>query len=305
MPSIVPPTPENIAAAGLALARGELVGMPTETVYGLAASLWNPEAIRRTFAVKGRPADNPLIVHVAHLEQLEDVVAVWPGTARRLAEKFWPGPLTMVLPKQPDVPKEATGGLDSVAVRVPAHPVALRLIDAAGTPLTAPSANPFMGLSPTRAEHVTVEGLAMILDGGPCEVGIESTVVDLCGLMPRLLRPGGVSRAEIEETLGIKLLGAEEGVRRAPGSYDRHYAPGTHLRLAETLTSEDAGLTFEEPRNDLQVKMPTAPAAYGVSMYAALHGLDAQNVPEIVVQSPPTTQEWEAVWDRLNRAATV
>ena len=282
---IHPPTPENVAAAGAALRRGELVGMPTETVYGLAAVLWDRDAVLRTFAAKGRPADNPLIVHVAHLEQLDAVVAAWPDDARRLAERFWPGPLTMVLPKRPEVPLEATGGLDTVAVRVPAHPVALRLIDAAGAPLTAPSANPFMGLSPTRAEHVVLPGV-MVLDGGPCAVGIESTVVDLSGPSPRLLRPGGVPRAQVEAALGVALEG-KEGIRRAPGDYPRHYSPRAPLRLAPSLAVDEAGLTLEAAKNDRQIRLPRDPAAYGISMYAALHRLDAQGVGEIVVQEPP------------------
>ncbi len=298
---ILAPTPENVAAAGLALQKGELVGMPTETVYGLAAVLWNRDAVLRTFAAKGRPADNPLIVHVAHLEQLDAVVAAWPDDARRLAERFWPGPLTMVLPKREEVPLEATGGLDTVAVRVPAHPVALRLIDAAGAPLTAPSANPFMGLSPTRAAHVVVPGVAMVLDGGPCAVGIESTVVDLSGPAPRLLRPGGVPRAQIEAALGVALQG-KGAIRRAPGDYPRHYSPRAPLRLALSLDPNEAGLTLEEPANDRQIRLPRDPAAYGISMYAALHRLDAQNVGEIVVQEPPRDEAWEAVWDRLERA---
>ena len=299
---IVPPTPENVAAAGEALRRGDLVGMPTETVYGLAASLWDAEALRRTFAAKGRPSDNPLIVHVAHLEQLDEVVAAWPDDARRLAERFWPGPLTLVLPKRPRVPSEATGGLDTVAVRVPAHPVALRLIDAAGTPLTAPSANPFMGLSPTRAEHVDVRGLAMTLDGGPCAVGIESTVVDLSGSTPRLLRAGGVPRAQIEAALGGVLAG-KDGARRAPGDYPRHYAPRTPIRLADRLAEDDAGLTFEAA-GDRQIRLPRDPAAYALSLYAALHRMDALGLSEIVVQAPPRGEAWEAVWDRLARATT-
>ncbi|RYG24527.1 threonylcarbamoyl-AMP synthase [bacterium] len=301
---IVEPTPENITAAGKSLHDGGLVGIPTETVYGIAASLWRPDAIRRTFEVKGRPADNPLIVHVAHLEQLDRVVAAWPEDARRLAERFWPGPLTMVLPKRSEVPLEATAGLDTVAVRVPAHPVALRLIDAAGAPLTAPSANPFMGLSPSRAEHVKVFGLEMVLDGGPCAVGIESTVVDLSGDAPRLLRPGGVPRSQIEAALGRSLGGAEEGVRRAPGSYERHYAPATPLKIKAMLSADEAGLTFEEPQNENQVRLSHDPAPYAISMYAALHRIDALGVAEIVVQEPPQSAEWEAVWDRLRRAVT-
>lgn len=299
---ILPPTPENLRAAGEALQRGELVGMPTETVYGLAARLWDREALRRTFAAKERPADNPLIVHIAHLEQLDAVVAAWPDDARRLAERFWPGPLTMVLPKRPEVPDEATGGLDTVAVRVPAHPIALRLIDTADSPLTAPSANPFMGLSPTRAAHVTVPGVAMVLDGGPCAVGIESTVVDLSGEVPRLLRPGGVPRAQIEAALGRALEGKGDA-RRAPGDYPRHYAPRTPLRLAPRLDEGDVGLTFDPPTGD-QIRLPYDPAAYGISMYAALHRLDALAPREIVVQEPPRNEAWEAVWDRLDRATT-
>ncbi len=299
---ILDPTPENLAAAAAALRRGDLVGVPTETVYGLAASLWNRDALRATFAAKGRPADNPLIVHVAHLEQLDEVVSEWPDDARRLSERFWPGPLTLVLAKRADVPQVATGGLDTVAVRVPAHPVALRLIDAAGTPLTAPSANRFMALSPTRAEHVDLPGVAMVLDGGPCAVGIESTVVDLSGPEPRLLRPGGVPRVQVEAALGRGLAG-KDGVRRAPGDYPRHYAPRTPLRIASRLCATDVGLTFDEP-TDRQIRLPPDPAAYGISMYAALHRLDALDAREIIVQAPPRDTAWEAVWDRLDRAVT-
>lgn len=303
MALILPPTPENVRVAAEALRRGELVAMPTETVYGLAARLWDRAALRRTFEAKGRPADNPLIVHIAHLRQLDEVVAEWPEAAQRLAERLWPGPLTLVLPKKAEVPDEATGGLDSVAVRVPAHPVALRLLDAVGSPLTAPSANVFMGLSPTRAEHVRIPGLAMVLDGGPCAVGLESTVVGLTDGVPRLLRPGGVSRAEIESLLGKRLEGKGEA-RRAPGSYPRHYAPNALVRIAPALCSHEVGLTFVEPSHPQQIQMPPDAAAYGVSMYAALHSLDSLNVPEIVIQSPPQESAWEAVWDRLRKAAT-
>ena len=299
---ILTPSPENVLRAGEALRRGDLVGMPTETVYGLAAALWNREALRRTFEAKGRPADNPLIVHVAHLESLAGVVREWPEDARRLAERFWPGPLTLVLPKAEGVPDEATGGLDTVAVRVPAHPVALRLIDAAGSPLTAPSANAFMGLSPTRAEHVDVPDISMVLDGGPCAIGIESTVVGLSDGVPRLLRPGGISRARIEVVLRRELEG-KSATRQAPGDYPRHYAPRAPLRIAESLVEGEDGLTFDEPTGD-QIRLPRDPAAYGISMYAALHHLDALGAREIVVQAPPRTEAWEAVWDRLEKATT-
>ena len=298
---ILAPTPANVERAARVLREGGLVGMPTETVYGLAALLWRRDALRETFRLKGRPADNPLIVHVAHLADLEGVVAAWPETAARLADRFWPGPLSLVLPKRPEVPEEATGGGDTVAVRVPAHPVALRLIDAVGGPLTAPSANPFMGLSPTRAAHVALPGLDLVLDGGPCAVGIESTVVDLSGETPRLLRPGGVPRAQIEAALGAELAGKGD-VRRSPGMYPRHYAPRTPVRLVSALAPEDAGLTFDEPQNEDQIRLPFVPAAYAISIYAALHRLDALGVEAILVQSPPREPEWEAVWDRLDRA---
>ena len=229
------------------------------------------------------------------------MVAAWPDDARRLAERFWPGPLTLVLPKRPGVPTEATGGLDTVAVRVPAHPVALRLIDAAGTPLTAPSANPFMGLSPTRAEHVVVPGVAMVLDGGPCAVGIESTVVDLSGDVPRLLRPAAFRERRSRRPWDARWRARARPV--APPATTRATTPPAPPS-ASRLPSRpgDAGLTFDEP-GEAQVRLPRDPAAYGISMYAALHRLDALGVREIVVQAPPRTSAWEAVWDRLERAS--
>jgi len=304
---VVPATAANIVAAGDALRRGELVGMPTETVYGVAALASNPDAIRRTFTVKGRPADNPLIVHLASLDQLSDVARELPPAAQILAERFWPGPLTLVLPKCPGIPDAATAGLDTVAVRVPAHPVALRLIEAAGGPLTAPSANPFMGLSATRAADVdaaVADGLAMVLDGGPCEVGLESTVVDCSEGEPRILRPGGTSRADIEAALGRSLESGGTTERKAPGMYARHYAPSTPLRIAASLGAEDAGLVFGSPSNANQIAMPAKAAPYAIRLYAELHRLDECDLPEILVQAPPETSEWEAVWDRLRKAAT-
>lgn len=301
---ILPPTEANIRAAGEAIRRGERVGMPTETVYGIAVDATSPEAVASVFALKGRPADNPLIVHIAHLEQLSQVVKEVTKDAERLIERFWPGPLTLVLPRAATVPDAVTGGGATVAVRVPAHPVALRLIDAAERPLAAPSANAFMRLSPTRAEDVSPEigwGLFAVLDGGPCAIGIESTVIDLTD-EPRLLRPGGVPRAQIEAALHRELA-APAGERRSPGMYPRHYSPKVPLRLVGCLGSGDAGLTFDEPTGPDQTRMPASPAAYAIALYAALHRLEESGVEEILVQAPSQSSEWEAVRDRLERAS--
>ncbi|MFZ4506957.1 MAG: L-threonylcarbamoyladenylate synthase [Fimbriimonas sp.] len=297
---------DAIEQAAEILRRGGLVGMPTETVYGIAAIASNREAVRRTFAVKGRPVENPLIVHLADVDQVPLVSREFPDSARLLADAFWPGPLTLVLWKQLSVLAEVTGGLDTVAVRIPNHPVALGLIRAAGEPLSAPSANSFMHLSPTQADHIEPElasKLDCVLDGGPCEVGLESTVVDCTG-EPRILRPGGISREAIEAVLGHPLGSSESSERRAPGQYPRHYAPKTPLRLVDELTPGTAGLTFFAEAGPYQLRMPDSPVAYGVRLYAALHELDQGGFPEIQVETPPNTPEWEAVWDRLKKAAS-
>lgn len=306
---ILPPTDDAIAAAADALRRGELVGMPTETVYGLAALASDPAAIARTFAAKRRPSDNPLIVHLAAAAELPLVARAIPPAAQALAAAFWPGPLTLVLPRQPHVLDAVTAGLDTVAVRVPDHNVALSLLRAVGAPLAAPSANTFMRLSPTRAQDVEPDlqrQLACTLDGGPCRIGLESTVVDCVG-PPRVLRPGGVPREALARVLGgdVPLANAAPaaGPRAAPGMYARHYAPRTPLRLAATLAPDDAGLCFGAPANARQVTMPADPESYGASLYRVLHALDALGARELVVQSPPSDTAWEAVADRLRKAA--
>jgi L-threonylcarbamoyladenylate synthase len=294
----------EIAAAAQALRDGLLVVMPTETVYGLAANALNREAVQRVFQAKGRPADNPLIVHVADASAAREVSLSWPNEAQLLADRFWPGPLTLVLPKQPTVPDEVTAGMPTVAVRVPAHPVAKALIQAAGVPVAAPSANRFTQLSPTRAEDVDpliAAAAFAVLDGGPCEVGIESTIVDLSGGRPKLLRPGAVSRAELEALIGV--LQDPQTQDRAPGLYPRHYAPKTPLRLAFELTEKDAGLTLDSPKNPQQIQLPSEPAGYACALYAALQALDRLGLPELVVQLPPRGAEWEAVHNRLGKAA--
>lgn len=264
--------------------------MPTETVYGLAANALDPAAVAKTFEAKGRPADNPLIVHLASPEKALGLTTHFSETALTLGKAFWPGPLTLVLPKLPRVPNITTGGLDTVAVRVPAHPVARALIQASGVPLSAPSANPFMGLSPTRAEHVSSSLVDLVLDGGPCEVGLESTVIDVTGSTPRLLRPGGISKAQIEAMLGRSIEEGHSTERRSPGMYPRHYAPRTPIRLVSALEGR-SGVALNED-----------PIAYGASLYATLHDLDSMGLQEILIERPPDSPEWEAVWDRLRRA---
>ncbi len=305
---VAAPTPLNIQRAADAILAGELVCMPTETVYGIAADATNPEAIRKIFAVKGRPSENPLIVHISDFVQLEDVVAEWPQAADILANRFWPGPLTLVLKKSELVPDEVTGGLDTVAVRMPDHPVALELIEMAGVPLAAPSANRFMQLSPTRAENVDdaiASQVAMILDGGPCRVGLESTVVDVTVRPPRILRPGGISRGDIQAALG-RPLGQlpSDSVRRAPGQYARHYSPRAPVQIVDTLASDMVGIGFNEPLNSRQIKMPRDPRIFASALYAALHKLDLSGPKVIYVEAPPSDDPaWEAVRDRLLKAS--
>lgn len=295
--AILLPDREGIARAAAVLQSGGLVVIPTETVYGLAANALDADAVRRIFAAKGRPSDNPLIVHVADEAGLRLVAKSLPEHAARLVKRFWPGPLTLVLPKTDAVPDETTGGLDTVAVRMPSHPVALELLRACGLPLAAPSANRFMRLSPTRADHVDPDLAEFVLDGGPCQVGLESTVVDCTGPQIRILRPGAIHRADLAACLGQPLAGPVEGPRRSPGQYRKHYAPRTPVRIV--VGSEGRS---EIGFHDAEVVLPRDPAAYGSQLYAALHVLDARGLAEIRIQAPPETAEWEAVWDRLRRA---
>lgn len=297
---------EAIQLAADSIRRGELVGMPTETVYGIAADAFNPSAIERTFALKGRPSDNPLIVHLASADDWSRVATEFNDWAQRLAAAFWPGPLTIVLPKHPNVPLEATAGLGTVAARVPGHSIARALIEAAGTPLTAPSANRFTMLSPTRADDIDPAiraGLAFVLDGGPSEVGIESTVIDVTGTEPRLLRPGHVTRLQTEAVLGVPVLLGGDGRTRSPGMYPRHYAPRTPVRLVEKLASGQPGITFGAATTH-QIGAPSEPNAYARDLYAALADLDRQGFAEICVEIVPEGDAWEAVRDRLSRAIT-
>lgn len=297
----MPITDQDLDRAAVILRRGGLVAFPTETVYGLGANALDREAILKVYAAKGRPATSPLIVHVASFDMLADVAAEWPDVAQQLAERFWPGPLTLVLRKTNKIPDEVTAGLDTVGVRMPAHPVAKELIRRAGIPLAAPSANLFTQVSPTTAEHVRAglgSRVEMILDGGPCTVGIESTVLSLAGSSPLLLRPGMVSLAEIESVIGpvAALHETSEGAHPAPGLHHRHYSPRTPLYLLARDEPLPAG------RGKL-IEMPERPDEYAANLYSALHAADAEGWDWIAIRKPPETEEWSAIWDRLRRAA--
>jgi L-threonylcarbamoyladenylate synthase len=312
------PSPAEIDHAARLLRAGRLVAFPTETVYGLGANALDAEAVARIYQVKRRPPTSPLIVHVASVEMAKSLVAAWPEAASALATKFWPGPLTLVLPSSAVIPPIVTAGLTTVGLRVPAHPVALALIRAAGVPLAAPSANRFTELSPTTAEHVRrslANDVDYILDGGPCEVGIESTVLSLVEPQPVLLRPGGISRHDLESAIGISPIRLADdpvaGSHPAPGMHTRHYSPRTSLLLVSSGKLPERGkgvyLQYTTPPNRTDVKtvqMPTAAAGYAAALYDRLHAADEAGFDWIAVDLPPDTPDWEAVHDRLRRAAS-
>jgi L-threonylcarbamoyladenylate synthase len=315
------PTPDEITHAADHLRAGRLVAFPTETVYGLGANALDAEAVARVYAVKRRPPTSPLIVHIASTEMIPSLAVAWPEAARILTNKFWPGPLTLVVEKQPAVPDIVTAGLPTVAARMPAHPVALALIRAAGIPVAAPSANRFTELSPTTVDHVRRSlgnDVDCILDGGPCQVGIESTVLSLAGRQPVLLRPGAISRTDLEAVIG-PIASAQEVMPQmaptvahpSPGMHARHYSPHTSLLLVSNgkLPAEGKGIylqhTSRPSRADIKtIQMPAAPAAYATALYETLHQADEANADWIAVDQPPATPEWEAVQDRLRRAAS-
>jgi L-threonylcarbamoyladenylate synthase len=310
------PMPDDLSAAVAALKRGELVAMPTETVYGLAADARNAAAVERIFAAKGRPADHPLIVHLGHPDALDEWAREVPDSARRLIAAFWPGPLTLVLNKARGVDPVVTGGQDTIGLRMPAHPVALALLRAFGGALAAPSANRFGRISPTCAQHVRDEfptGVAVILDGGASTVGLESTIVDLSGTQPRLLRPGSISAAEIAALIGpIEQPGDAEGPR-ASGRLAAHYAPGKPLDLVDAnridryRQAHPEGVAWlvagEIPAGASGIGLPLDAARYGHGLYSALRKLDAGPSRRIAVVRPPQDDSWAAVHDRLARAA--
>jgi L-threonylcarbamoyladenylate synthase len=297
---------EALGRAAVLIRSGGLVAFPTETVYGLGASAFDAAAVARIFAVKGRPRESPLIVHVDSIGMARALVLEWPDAADRLARRYWPGPLTLVLPKQPSIPDIVTAGLATVGLRVPAHPLALALIRAAGVPIAAPSANPFTQLSPTTAEHVRQslnDRVDMILDGGPSTVGIESTVLSLSGGEARLLRLGTIPLPEIEAMIGPVRMAevAGAGAHASPGMHPQHYRPRTPLVL---VVAGDPSPPGRVGWLRLGREMPAEPAAYAAALYAALHRLDAQGLDWIAVERPPDRPEWAGVIDRLTRAAS-
>ncbi|MGQ0800550.1 MAG: L-threonylcarbamoyladenylate synthase [Pseudomarimonas sp.] len=301
---------EKIAEAVAALRRGECIGLPTETVYGLAADARNPEAVRRVFALKGRPADHPLIVHLPSTEYLSLFAREIPDAAWPFAQQHWPGPLTLVLKRAHDVPLEVTGGQDTIALRIPAHPVALAVLHAFESGLAAPSANRFGRISPTRAAHVRGEfgeAVPIVLDGGDCAVGIESTIVDLSGGSARILRPGMLTA----EQLGLAINTRDEHTQapRVPGALEQHYAPRTPLYLCSRagLSTQGDGVQVlaigELPPRLNGIALPRDAQRYAQGVYAALRELDARGAQFLLAELPPDGAAWEAIVDRLKRAA--
>lgn len=308
---------DAIRAAARLLEAGRLVGMPTETVYGLAADAGNPEAVAAIFAAKGRPSNHPVIVHVARDADLSRWVAEVPLEARKLIEAFWPGPLTVILPRAAGVPAAVTGGQDSVGLRCPSHPVAqalLREFQQGQGGLAAPSANRFGRVSPTTAQHVIDEfgapgagPLAAVLDGGQSEVGIESTIIDLTRLDtlgPVLLRPGRISAAQVEAALGRPLALPDRAAPRVSGSLDAHYAPATPVALAASSEVERLGAALQAKGKRVVILGCAGDAhAYAHALYANLRALDREGADLILVEQPPQDAAWQGVNDRLRRAA--
>ncbi len=308
-------SPEVHRAAGI-LRAGGLVAFPTETVYGLGADASSAAAVARLYRVKGRPADHPVIVHFSAPETAFAWASEIPEAARKLAARFWPGPLTLILKRSAKAQDFVTGGQDSVGLRVPSHPVAQQLLREFGGGVAAPSANLFGKLSATTALHVREDlssDVDLVLDGGASEVGIESTIVDLSGGAPVLLRPGGISRAQLEKALNSKIEEKSSSSPRHSGGLERHYAPKTPALLvpAHRLDAEIAKrgisvavLAFSRPdeRVEYWIRMPREPRAYAQRLYAALRELDAAGCGAILVESPPETAAWDAIRDRLSRA---
>lgn len=322
MTMLAKPTPDMIAKAAGLLREGGLVAFPTETVYGLGGDASHPLAVARIFAAKGRPADHPLIVHLADAAQLPEWAVSIPEGALRLAKAFWPGPLTLILKKQPWVLGSVTGGQDTIGLRIPRHPVAQALLKAFGRGLAAPSANPFTRVSPTTAGAVLEElgdRVDMVLDGGACEVGLESVIVDMSGEAPVILRPGMISAQAVSEILGCPVSDTPSGVR-APGRHHLHYAPRVPASL---VNSCDMGvLAGSLPASDLptavvtysdvvlplssavrQVRLPDDPVQYAHDLYQTLHSLDHQEFKRILIERVPEGPDWDAIRDRLEKAA--
>lgn len=317
-------TPADIADAAHRLRNGALVSFPTETVYGLGADAVNELALARIFQAKGRPADHPLIVHLSDARQIQDWARDIPDAAWQVARVFWPGPLTLILKRAPHVSDRVTGAQDTVGLRVPDHAVALALLREFGGGIAAPSANRFGRVSPTRAEHVIAAlgtALDAVIDGGPTPVGLESTILDLSGTQPRVLRPGTITPAALAVVLGRPLASnTTSPLPRVPGNMPAHYAPATELQLAEAthwdaqvrrfvaLSQPRAVLSLHAPPEDLPkhchwIQMSEDPREYARALYARLHDVDRWRCDTTLIELPADTSAWEAVRDRLRRAA--
>jgi L-threonylcarbamoyladenylate synthase len=314
---------DEIDRAVEALREGEVVAFPTETVYGLGADAQNPDAVRRIFELKGRPATHPLIVHLDHPRLLERWALSVPPAAQALAERFWPGPLTLVLRRAPAVDLAITGGQDTVAVRVPGHPVAQQLLRAFGSGIAAPSANRYGRISPTRAEHVRDEfgdAVKVILDGGDCKIGLESTIVSCVDAVPRVLRPGFITVSQLRAVVPEVAEGVATPAPRVPGSDAKHYAPSTPLSIVTSGQLEEvvSQLTTDHEKVAVLAMRPPRVAnkfmtwvnagrradVYGRELYVNLRTLDRSGAKEILVEEVPPGEQWDAVRDRLRRAAS-
>jgi L-threonylcarbamoyladenylate synthase len=307
----------DVRRAAEILRAGGLVAFPTETVYGLGADASNARAVARLYAVKRRPPGHPVIVHFAFSQIAFSFARDVPPTALKLAEQFWPGPLTLILKRSPLARDFVTGGQDGVGVRVPSHPVAHAMLEAFGGGVAAPSANRFGLVSPTTAQHVREDlgaDVDLVLDGGPSEVGIESTIVDLSGGETVLLRPGVITKLQLEDALKTRIHEKTPDSPRHPGGLERHYAPRTPTRLVAAFELDrelsgsgvsNAVLAFSRPdeRVDFWIRMPRDPAAYAHKLYAALRELDGADCARILIETPPDDPAWQAVNDRLRRAA--
>jgi L-threonylcarbamoyladenylate synthase len=296
---------------------GELVAFPTETVYGLGADAANPEAVKKIFTAKGRPADHPVIIHVFDLEHISQWVKFLPETAIQLDKHFWPGPMTLILPAAEHVSSFITGGQDTIGIRMPSHPLARELLKAFGGAIAAPSANRFGRISPTTSDHVRKEfgdTVRLILDGGSCQLGIESTIIDLTHQPPRLLRPGPLNIEQIEKMSGVKVIEHQENTTRVSGNLASHYAPQTPVYL---MTNEQLQAAVIQEKNIAvmslsscqgnpiaRVQMPHDAEAYAHELYAELRRLDELKLQKILIEMPPSTLQWHAIHNRLIRAAS-